>query len=235
MDELDDLLEAAKRASRLDRISWRDPIAAHGQRAIPRMRGWLDDPEFAAFAVRVLEKIGEQAADQPAVIAALESVGPSETSPAVDRDIASALDRLGRGRVRTGAPTRTAPQWSGYSAASALEKRFHHAMVDIFTLAGEATRKERPDGTFIRGYWASYFLRGVRNHGGVAYAHQLLQATGTTAGFERLKEENRLDLTMEALVLRPEFDLLFSAHERQIAASRLARAGYQPPTSKIRQ
>jgi hypothetical protein len=108
-------------------------------------------------------------------------------------------------------------------------------MVDIFTLAGEATRKERPDGTFIRGYLASYFLRGVRNNGGVAYAHQLLQATGTTAGFERLKEENRLDLTMEALVLRPEFDLLFSADERQIAASRLARAGYQPPTSKIGQ
>jgi hypothetical protein len=88
MAELDDLLEAAKRASRLDRISWRDPIAARGQRAIPRMREWLDDREFAAFAVRVLEKIGEQAAHRPAVIAALESVGPSGTSPAVDRDIA---------------------------------------------------------------------------------------------------------------------------------------------------
>ena len=104
-------------------------------------------------------------------------------------------------------------------------------MLDIFRLAGEATRKRRSDGTFVRGYWASYFLRGVRNHGGLAYAHQLLLADGTTAGFERLAEEGRLDLTMEALVLRKEYRTLFSEHEIQVASSRLARAGYEPPRS----
>ena len=101
-------------------------------------------------------------------------------------------------------------------------------MLDIFRLAGEATRKTRSDGTVIRGYWASYFLRGSRNHGGLAYAHQLLAVEGTTDGFSRLQHEGRLELTMEALVLRPEYAELFSQHERQIAASRLARAGYQP-------
>ena len=38
-----------------------------------------------------------------------------------------------------------------------------------------------------------------------------------------------LDLTVEALVLRPEYEELFSERERQIAASRLAGAGYQRP------
>lgn len=101
-------------------------------------------------------------------------------------------------------------------------------MLDIFRLAGEATRKQRSDGTFIRGYWASYFLRGVRNHGGLAYGHILLKAEGTTDGFARLSKEGRLDLTVEALVLRPEYRGLFSEAERQIAGSRLGRAGYQP-------
>jgi hypothetical protein len=100
-------------------------------------------------------------------------------------------------------------------------------MLDVFRKAGEATRKERADGSVIRGYWASYFLRGVRNHGGVAYAHQLLRAEGTTDGFKRLTEEGRLDLTMEALTLRPEYAQLFTPAERQVAASRLAAAGYQ--------
>ncbi len=101
-------------------------------------------------------------------------------------------------------------------------------MLDVFRLAGEATRRKRSDGTSERGYWASYFLRGVRNHGGPDYAHQLLRKEGTTDGFQRLKEEGRLDLTMEALVLRPEYAELFSDEERRVAAHRLAEAGYQP-------
>ena len=101
-------------------------------------------------------------------------------------------------------------------------------MLDVFRLAGEATRRTRSDGTVARGYWASYFLRGVRNHGGPDYAHQLLRKEGTTDGFQRLKEEGRLDLTMEALVLKPEYAELFTDDERRVAAHRLAEAGYQP-------
>jgi hypothetical protein len=112
---------------------------------------------------------------------------------------------------------------------TALELRFHDDMLEIFRLAGEATRRRRPDGTIQRGYWASYFLRGVRNHGGPAYARQLLRKAGTTEGFQRLKEEGKLALTMEALVLRSEYSTLFSEEERRIAAHRLAEAGYQPP------
>ena len=80
-------------------------------------------------------------------------------------------------------------------------------MVGIFHRAGEATRKERPDGSVVRGYWASYFLRGVRNHGGVAYAHQLLRAEGTTDGFKRLTEEERLDHLRRSPLLLPNWYL----------------------------
>lgn len=119
-------------------------------------------------------------------------------------------------------------KWPGSRAVSAVELRFHDAMLDVFRLAGEATRRTRSDGTTARGYWASYFLRGVRNHGGPDYAHQLLRKEGTTDGFQRLKEEGRLDLTMEALVLRPEYADLFTDEERRVASHRLAEAGYQP-------
>jgi hypothetical protein len=232
MAELDDLLDAARKADPSERIAWRNPIAAHGQAAIPMMLRWLIDPEFGAFAARVLEKIAERPEDRPAAVIALQSVDSTAMDPAVVRDIADALARLGhrRGRASTGAKPRVAPkEWSGYAAAYPLEKRFHDAMLDVFRLAGEATRKQRSDGSFVRGYWAIYFLRAVRNHGGLAYAHQLLRGEGTTAGFARLTEEKRLDLTMEALVLRPEYRERFSESEQQVASSRLARAGYQPP------
>ncbi len=99
-------------------------------------------------------------------------------------------------------------------------------MIDIFRLAGEATRKFRPDGSVVRGYWAIYYLRGVRNHGGRDYAKQLLRKVGTTPGFERLRNEGHLELTVEALVVRPEYASLFTDAERRIAADRLADAGY---------
>jgi hypothetical protein len=51
---------------------------------------------------------------------------------------------------------------------------------------------------------------------------------GTTEGFQRLKIEGRLDLTVEVLVLRPEYLGLFNEDERSVAAHRLAEAGHMP-------
>ena len=89
-------------------------------------------------------------------------------------------------------------------------------MLGIYWLAGRAT-----------GYWASYFLRGVRNKGGLTAAQDLLRKAGTSPGFERLKAERRLDLSMEAIVIRPKYEGLFTAHEIEIAHHRLADAGYR--------
>ena len=230
---LDELLDEARMADPANRIDLRDPIAAHGARAIAELQTWLSDPRLGAFAVRTLERIGTEVDNRQSVLQALATVDRLGASEAVAADAREAASRLrgeagsqpGAGGRRLAAPK---SDWPGSRSVSSLELSFHDDMLAIFRLAGEATRHVRPDGSVQRGYWASYFLRGVRNHGGADYAHQLLRQEGTTEGFQRLRDEERLDLTMEALVLRAEYSTLFSPTERQIAASRLAAAGYQP-------
>jgi hypothetical protein len=102
-------------------------------------------------------------------------------------------------------------------APSIVEVRFHQAMLDVFELAGRET-----------GYWANYFLRSVRIEGGLATARKLLWKSGTSKGFERLKAEGRLDLSMEAVMLKPEFRELFSETELARASDRLLAHGYRP-------
>ena len=233
MPDLNALLDKATVADASDRILLRDPIAAFGAAAIPAMTAWLHDPRLAAFAVRVLGRIGDDIPQRRAVLNALASADIRALPEPIAHDIAAAISCLG-GTAKHGVAGPPSGQrtpierWPGHGTVSPLELRFHDAMLDIFTLAGEATRKRAADGSTIRGYWASYFLRGVRNHGGPDYARQLLRAEGTSDGFQRLTDERRLDLTVEALVLRPEFSSLFIDDERAAAASRLARAGYQP-------
>jgi hypothetical protein len=87
---------------------------------------------------------------------------------------------------------------------------------DVYRRAGQET-----------GYWANYFLRDLRANGGLATAKKLLHAKGTSEGFKRLREERRLDLTVEALVLRHEFRPLFTTEELELAMARLDRYGFR--------
>lgn len=219
--DLEALLSAADKADPAVRIEFRDAIASFGRQAIPPMTSWLRDRRLGAFAVRVLIRIGEQQRHANAVHEALQSVGRHSVTDAVARDMSDAIDRLTRSQSGHGTLPARSQQWPGDQPVTALERRFHEAMLEIFQLAGEATRRRRPDGTIARGYWASYFLRGVRNHGGLEYARRLLRTPGTTDGFQRLAEEGRLDLTMEALVLKPQFSRLFTEAELSIASRRL--------------
>ncbi len=94
---------------------------------------------------------------------------------------------------------------------SDLGARFASEMIEtVYRTAGRET-----------GYWASYFLRTVRRHGGVAAAKRLLETRGVSKGLLKLGEKNRLDLAMETLVLKPEYSPLFTDEERAIAARRL--------------
>jgi hypothetical protein len=97
---------------------------------------------------------------------------------------------------------------------SELDARFETEMVEkVYRTAGKET-----------GYWASYFLRAVRRHGGVETARRLLRQKGPSKGLVKLGEKGRLDLAMEALVLDPAFASLFSDEERATAARRLDEA-----------
>lgn len=70
-------------------------------------------------------------------------------------------------------------------------------------------------------YNATYFLRTVKEYGGLATAHRLLASEDVGYGFAELLLAGRPDLTMEALVLRPEFSPLFTPKELTTAAERL--------------
>jgi hypothetical protein len=97
-----------------------------------------------------------------------------------------------------------------------LEARFDHAMVQIYARAKREIR-----------YVATRYLQVLSEKGGLGTARQFIRSEGVTDGFTRLWEEGRLDLSVEAHVLMPEFQDLFTPAERAIAAARLAQYGYK--------
>ena len=94
-----------------------------------------------------------------------------------------------------------------------LEKEFHERMLCLYWEAG-----------YKCGYWANYFLRGVRNLGGVGEAKRLLAKKGRPQPgfFKVVKECKRPDLTVEALICdNPNFWILLTKKEMEEARRRL--------------
>ena len=105
---LDDLLAHARDASPETRIELRDQIAAHGENAIEAMTDWLGDERLAAFAIRVLERIGREPANRDTVEAVLAAVDRDELPPHLAGDIDQALKAVGGPKGapgRRGTPT----------------------------------------------------------------------------------------------------------------------------------
>ncbi len=63
----------------------------------------------------------------------------------------------------------------------------------------------------------------------VGAAKRQVVKQGVSPGFQKLKDAGRLDLTIEALVLRPEFALRFTTPERKASRRRLAEHGFGSP------
>ncbi len=98
-ESLDELLDRTRSADRSTRIELRDDVAAYGQQAIEPMVEWIDDREFAGFAVRVLERIGRNATHHALVVNALVEALPTAPSPAIARDIEDYLRGWARDSV----------------------------------------------------------------------------------------------------------------------------------------
>jgi hypothetical protein len=64
--------------------------------------------------------------------------------------------------------------------------------------------------------------------GALETARRLLSAPGVSDGFTTLWERHRLDLSVEAIILKPEFASLFAKSERDAANRRLREFGYEP-------
>jgi len=99
--------------------------------------------------------------------------------------------------------------------SSDRENRFHDAMLNIYKRAKKET-----------GYNARIFLGLVVDRGGLHTARYLLHAQVVSDGYTALWQRGRLDLTVEALVLEPEWQPLFSVNELKIAVDRLKQYGY---------
>ena len=98
-----------------------------------------------------------------------------------------------------------------------LEQSFHQAMRDGYNQLAAL------------GYRATYFLRMVQQSGGVQAARQLVNQENTSEGFTRMWMMGRLDLSAEALVLKPKYRELYIVEERQRARQNLIDMGYHAP------
>src|SRR5262245_8510112 len=98
-----------------------------------------------------------------------------------------------------------------------LEVRFDRAMMEIYLRAKSEA-----------GYNATRYLQMLYDLRGLETARTLVLADQPSEGYTALWERGRLDLTVEALVLQPEWQPLF-AQEPELfnrARSRLADYGY---------
>ena len=97
------------------------------------------------------------------------------------------------------------------------ELAFHGAMVDLYLRAKREAN-----------YNATYFLQMISDDqlGGYRTAKQLIHTATPSLGYQALYDRGRLDLTVEAVVLRPEWADLFTDDERAIARRRLTDYGF---------
>lgn len=95
---------------------------------------------------------------------------------------------------------------------AALESEFHEEMLSMYHKAGYAT-----------GYWANRFLQKVKRQGGFLAAREMLkpQKKGVSPGLQRLAREKRVDLSMEALILKDPWKELFTDEEIREARKRI--------------
>ncbi len=93
-----------------------------------------------------------------------------------------------------------------------LEMEFHRRMLDICDRAKSQCN-----------YNATRFRQMISELGGVETAHRLLATNESQDGFTTLLICGCSDLTMEHLVLDPQFADLFTEEERQKAKDRLGK------------
>ena len=98
---------------------------------------------------------------------------------------------------------------------NALINELHKDMLGLYT----TSKKEI-------GYTSPRFLKMLTDNGALLTAKKLINTNGGTSGFTTLWENQRLDLSVEALVLKPKYRSLFTEEELQKCRERLAEFGY---------
>lgn len=97
-----------------------------------------------------------------------------------------------------------------------IEHELTQAFIDGYHVAGKEV-----------GYWGRRFLQAVKRKGGLATAKRMLlpRNEGQRKGLDALLEAGRPELTVEAIVLQPKFQGLFTVAELVAAKERLGEYG----------
>jgi hypothetical protein len=95
-----------------------------------------------------------------------------------------------------------------------LEAEFDQAMWRLYEAMKEAD------------YRANYFRQRLDRDGGLETARYLIGKSKPSSTFARWLERDRLDLTVEVLVIEPKWHPLFSEDELARARSRLLEHGW---------
>lgn len=96
-----------------------------------------------------------------------------------------------------------------------LEKRFDEELIKTCEIA----QKEY-------GYNPTRFLQLVSRFGGVKTAKEIIRKNNISDGFDKLQKANRIDLTMEAIIVKKEYAELFTDDEVNSCFDLLCEYGY---------
>lgn len=105
-----------------------------------------------------------------------------------------------------------------------LESEFEQSMLEGYRRAGDEA-----------GYWGTRYLQSIRRNGGLATAKRMLQPrnAGQRSGLDALLAAGKPELTLEAIVLEPRFQSLFTHEELAEAERRLE--GFKKASKKHRE
>lgn len=86
-------------------------------------------------------------------------------------------------------------------------------MTDTEKKFSEEWVKKADQSQGMDGYNSIKLIKNIQQYGGVSVARRTLSRNGCSDNFEILKKNKRLDLSMEALIVRGEFGTLFEDDE----------------------
>ena len=104
-------------------------------------------------------------------------------------------------------------------ADEASRIQFHQDMVNAYQICIKKLR-----------YHPTLVLHYLGEHTAVETACWLVKLPNESSGFTRLWQEGRLDLSAEAMILKPEYAALFSVEDRRTAYDTLKAYDYAFPT-----
>ena len=96
-----------------------------------------------------------------------------------------------------------------------LEEQFHCKALSVFSEMGKKAKNKSG-----KPYYPRYYLRAVRNHGGMEYAKQILADPKKTPNLEGISGVTK-EMILEYYVTLPEFRKLFTATEIAEAEKRV--------------